>query len=53
MKDTISTASYFQENLDNTNPVLWKNSSSPQLSPETGKAIVTFTLECRYTEKTR
>lgn len=53
MKDTISMASYFQENLDNTNPVLWKNSSSPQLSPETGKAIVTFTLECRYTEKTR
>lgn len=53
MKDTISAASYFQENLDNTNPVLWKNSSSPQLSPETGKAIVTFTLECRYTEKTR
>ncbi|KAB2645522.1 MAG: hypothetical protein DVB33_10770 [Verrucomicrobia bacterium] len=53
MKDTISTASYFQENLDNTNPVLWKNSSSPQISPDTGKAVVTFTLECRYTEKSR
>lgn len=53
MKDTISTSSYFQENLDNTNPVLWKNSSSPQISPDTGKAIVTFTLECRYSEKIR
>lgn len=53
MKDTISSYSYFQENLDNTNPVLWKNSSTPQISPDTGKAIVTFTLECRYTEKTR
>lgn len=53
MKDTISNLSYFRENLDNTNPVLWKNSSSPQISPETGKAVVTFTLECRYTEKTR
>ena len=53
MKDAISTYSYFQENLDNTNPVLWKNSSSPQISPDTGKAIVTFTLECRYSEKSR
>ena len=53
MKDTISTHTYFQENLDNTNPVLWKNSSSPQISPDTGKAIVTFTLECRYSEKSR
>ena len=53
MKDTISTYTYFQENLDNSNPVLWKNSSSPQISPDTGRAIVNFTLECRYTDKTR
>ena len=53
MKDTISTYTYFQENLDQANPVLWKNSSSPQISPDTGKAIVTFTLECRYAEKNR
>lgn len=53
MKDTISTSSYFQENLDQTNPILWKNSSSPQISADTGKAVVTFTLECRYFEKTR
>jgi hypothetical protein len=53
MKDAIATYSYFQERLDNTNPVLWKNSSSPQISPDTGKAVVTFTLECRYIEKTR
>lgn len=53
MKDTIGTYSYFQENLDRANAVSWKNSSSPQISPETGRAIVTFTLECRYPEKTR
>lgn len=53
MRDAINSYAYFQENLDTTNPVLWKNSSSPQISPDTGKAVVTFTLECRYTEKTR
>jgi hypothetical protein len=53
MKDTISTYTYFQENLDSSNPVLWKNSSSPQISPDTGKAVVNFTLECRYSEKSR
>ena len=53
IKEAIDNYSYFQENLDRANGVSWKNSSSPQLSPETGKAIVTFTLECRYPEKTR
>lgn len=53
MRDAIGTFSYFQESLDPANPVTWKNSSSPQFSPETGKAYVTFTLECRYPEKTR
>lgn len=53
IKDAIDNYSYFRENLDRANGVSWKNSSSPQLSPETGKAIVTFTLECRYPEKTR
>lgn len=53
MKDVLSKYAYFQENLDQLNPVLWKNSSSPQISPDTGKPIVTFTLECRYYEKTR
>ncbi len=53
MRDAIGKFSYFQERLDPVNPVTWKNSSSPQLSPETGRPIVTFTLECRYPEKTR
>jgi hypothetical protein len=53
MKDTINQFPYFKENLDRANPVAWKNSSSPQISPDTGKAVVTFTLECRYPEKTR
>lgn len=53
MRDTLSQFAYFKDNLDRANPVAWKNSSAPQLSPETGKAIVLFTLECRYPEKTR
>lgn len=53
MKETLNQFSYFKENLDRANPVAWKNSSAPQISPETGKAIVLFTLECRYPEKIR
>lgn len=53
MKDAIGNFSYFHENLDRANGVSWKNSSSPQISPETGRPIVSFTLECRYPEKTR
>jgi hypothetical protein len=53
IKDNINTFTYFQEKLDQSNPVIWKNSSSPQISPETGRPVVSFTLECRYIEKTR
>lgn len=53
IKEAIDSYPYFRENLDRANGVSWKNSSTPQLSPETGKAIVTFTLECRYPEKIR
>lgn len=53
MKDTLSQFPYFKENLERANPVAWKNSSAPQISPDTGKAIVMFTLECRYPEKIR
>lgn len=53
MKDAISQFPYFKTNLDRVNPVAWKNSSAPQISPDTGKAIVMFTLECRYPEKSR
>jgi len=53
IKEAIDTYPYFRENLDRSQGVSWKNSSTPQISPETGKAIVTFTLEARYPEKTR
>jgi hypothetical protein len=53
IKENISGYSYFQDNLDKSNPVIWKNSSSPQISPDTGRAVVSFTLECRYVEKSR
>lgn len=53
MKDTISQFPYFKANLDRANAVAWKSSSSPQISPDTGKSVVTFTLECRYPDKTR
>jgi hypothetical protein len=53
MKDTIGQSLYFKANLDRANAVAWKSSSSPQISPETGRSVVTFTLECRYPDKTR
>lgn len=53
MKDVISQFPYFKDSLDRANPVAWKNSSAPQVSPDTGKSVVLFTLECRYPEKTR
>jgi hypothetical protein len=52
IKDAIDSYPYFREELA-PNGVAWKGSSSPQLSPETGRAVVTFTLECRYPEKIR
>lgn len=53
IKEAIDAYPYFRENLDREKGVSWKNSSTPQISPETGKAIVTFTLECLYPDKTR
>lgn len=53
MKDTIGQFPYFKASLDRANAVAWKSSSSPQISPETGRSVVTFTLECRYPDKTR
>lgn len=52
IKNAIDSYPYFREQLG-ANGVAWKNSSSPQLSPETGRAVVTFTLECNYPEKKR
>jgi hypothetical protein len=53
IKDVIGNADYFRKNLDQANPVSWKNSSAPQISPDSGRPVVTFTFECRYPEKTR
>lgn len=52
IKDAINNFPYFKDQLGE-NGVRWKNSSSPQVSPETGRAVVLFTLECRYPEVTR
>ncbi len=53
LKDVIAQSSYFKSSLDRANGVAWKNSSSPQISPDTGRSVVTFSLECRYPEVTR
>lgn len=53
LKDVIAQYPYFKTSLDRAHAVAWKNSSSPQISPETGKSVVTFSLECRYPEVTR
>jgi len=52
VKDAMDKYPYFRDQLG-VNGVSWKNSSSPQVSPETGRAAVLFTFECRYPEITR
>jgi hypothetical protein len=52
-QDVLATNPYFKESLGKTNLVSLKNQSPPQVNPESGKAMVLFTLECRYPEKTR
>ncbi|MCO5052003.1 MAG: hypothetical protein M9920_06845 [Verrucomicrobiae bacterium] len=53
LKDVIAQSPYFKTSLDRANGIAWKNSSSPQISPDTGRSVVTFSLECRYPEVTR
>ena len=52
-KDALAANAYFKQVLLKTNGISLKNLAPPQISPLTGKRSVTFTLECRYPEKTR
>ncbi|HWH71700.1 MAG TPA: hypothetical protein VNT26_20165 [Candidatus Sulfotelmatobacter sp.] len=51
-KQTLAECGYFQRALGATNEIRLTNLSPPQGSPDS-KAFVSFTLECRYPEKTR
>lgn len=52
-KDLLAKHPYFQANLDRTNQLNLKSLSAPQISPESGRAIVQFSLESRLPPKTR
>lgn len=52
-KEALAANAYFRDQLSAASQVNLKNLSAPQISPDTGRAIVLFTLECRYPEKTR
>lgn len=51
-KEALAKLSYFKTNLDPTNGLKLLNLSSPQ-SSFGSKPFVLFTLECRFTDKTR
>ena len=51
-KDTLAQSAYFKLNLNTNNGIRLLNLSPPQISAA-GKPFVLFTLECRYTDKTR
>jgi hypothetical protein len=52
-KEALTKNSYFESLLRSSNQVSLKSLSAPQISPETGRAIVLFSLECRLPEQTR
>ena len=52
-KETLAANAYFRGQLSAANQVNLKHLSAPQISPDTGRAIVLFILECRYPEKTQ
>lgn len=52
-KDALAANAYFCGQVSTTNQISLKNLSAPQISPDTGRAMVLFTLEFRYPEKTR
>ena len=51
-KDALMKLNYFKANLDPTNGVKLASLSAPQIGLD-AKSFVLFTLECRFTEKTR
>jgi hypothetical protein len=52
-KEALAASTYFRDHLAAANQVNLKNLSAPQISPESGRAMVNFVLECRYPEKKR
>ncbi|MBP9900060.1 MAG: hypothetical protein V9H26_08245 [Verrucomicrobiota bacterium] len=52
-KEALAANAYFRSELSAANQINLKNLSAPQIVPETGRAIVLFTLECRYPQKAR
>ena len=52
-KEALAANAYFRDQLSSSNQVGLKNLSAPQVSPESGRAMVLFVLECRYPEKLR
>jgi hypothetical protein len=52
-KEILAKHPYFEAQLGKTNQVNLKSLSAPQISPDSGRAIVLFALECRFPEKTR
>lgn len=52
-KDLLANQPYFQGILGRTNPIVLKSLSAPQISPDSGRAIVQFTLETQLPPKKR
>jgi hypothetical protein len=52
-KDTLARTPYFVEQRISTNQIQLKTLATPQLDNETGKAYVTFTLECVFPDRVR
>jgi hypothetical protein len=52
-KELLTKLDYFKSSLSSTNGVKLSNLSSPQSSVVDNKPFVLFTLECRFTDKTR
>ena len=52
-KEALAANAYFRDQSSATNQVNLKNLSAPQISPDSGRAMVLFSLEWRYPEKTR
>jgi hypothetical protein len=52
-KGALAANPYLKDCLVKTNGITLKNLTPPQMSPLTGKRSVTFTMECRFPDKTR
>lgn len=52
-KELLAKNAYFQANLGKSNQVNLKSLSAPQISPDSGRAVVLFSLESRFPPITR